>query len=89
MAVQKSGDVDWSSNVLPTFLQDLILVCHVHRPSPRGRGAGSRAGPWEEARADRFCLSGEGQEVTLLLNLQLPDQRRPSVVSSSFGVVCM
>jgi hypothetical protein len=78
MAVQKSGDVDWSSNVLPTFLQDLILVCHVHRPSPRGRGAGSHAiirGPLLPV------IGGGGQEkVTLLPKHHPMAEAGPSAV---------
>jgi hypothetical protein len=94
MAVQERGNANRPSNVLLTFPQDMRLPrhgCTVHRHEAEGQGhAQECAGPWEEARADRFCLSGgEGQEVTLLPKLQLPDQRRPSVVSSSFGVVCM
>ena len=63
MAVQERGNANRPSNVLLTFPQDMRLPrhgCTVHRHEAEGQGhAQECAGPWEEARADRFCLSGE------------------------------
>ena len=69
MAVQKSGDVDWSSNVLPTFLQDLILVCHVHRPTAtRPRRRVTRDNSRSASACHRGRRTGEGGPATPSFN---------------------